>query len=224
MRYKKVKEGQFIKRPNRFIAYASVDGKEEICHVKNTGRLGELLYKGAKVYVEESDNKNRKTKFDLIAVYKGDILYNIDSQAPNKVMEDYIPRFFENVTYVKPECKYKNSRFDFYIEYNGKKAFMEVKGVTLEKNGAMLFPDAPTVRGVKHLDELCECVKEGYEAYAVFVICADSGEYFAPNGETHREFAEKLKRAKESGVNIIALKCTVTKDELQIKERMEVKI
>ncbi len=224
MKYKNVKEGVFLSRPNRFIAIVSIDGKDETVHVKNTGRLGELLLPGARVFLEESDNVNRKTKFDLIAVYKGDVLYNIDSLAPNKVFGEYIEKLFCDVKLIKPEYKYKASRFDFYVEYENKKAFVEVKGVTLEKEGAMLFPDAPTQRGVKHLNELCDCVKEGYEAYAVFVIAADSGDYFAPNKERHAEFAEALKNASESGVRVLAFKCDVKKDAIDIKEFLEVRI
>ncbi|MBQ7875817.1 MAG: DNA/RNA nuclease SfsA [Clostridia bacterium] len=224
MKYKNIKEGLFVKRLNRFIAIVSIDGVEEVVHVKNTGRLGELLVEGVKVFVEESDNPSRKTKYDLISVYKGDVLYNIDSQAPNKVFGEYIAKLFNDVRLIKPECRYKSSRFDFYFEYKDKKAFIEVKGVTLEKDGVMLFPDAPTERGVKHIKELCDCVKEGYEAYAVFVIAADAGMYFTPNEERHKEFAQALKRAKESGVKIIAVNCIVDKDSIKIKDNIEVRI
>lgn len=222
MKYNCVKEGIFLSRPNRFIAHVLIDGKEEIVHVKNTGRCRELLIPNARVFLEKSDNINRKTQYDLIAVYKGDVLYNIDSQAPNKVFGEYINTLFNDVELIKPECTYKNSRFDFYVEYNGKKAFIETKGVTLEEGGVMLFPDAPTERGVKHLKELCECIKDGYEAYVVFVITADGGCYFTPNEKRHKAFAQALKRAKEEGVNILAFKCEVEKDSLKIKEPLEV--
>lgn len=224
MKYKNVKEGIFVKRLNRFVAIVSIDGKDETVHVKNTGRLGELLLPGAHVFLEESDNNNRKTKFDLIAVYKGAVLYNIDSQAPNAVLGEYIKELFCNVKLIKPECKYKSSRFDFYIEYEDKKAFIETKGVTLEKDGVMLFPDAPTERGIKHLNELCECVSEGYEAYAVFVIQANAGEYFTPNKERHAEFAKALKNASENGVKVLAFNCDVKKDALNIKGFLDVRI
>lgn len=224
MKYGKIVQGIFLNRPNRFIANVLIDGREVVCHVKNTGRCRELLREGVRVFLEESNNPNRKTKYDLVAVYKGDVLYNIDSQAPNKVFGEYVTKLFDNVTLVKPECKYKNSRFDFYIEYNDKKAFVEVKGVTLEKDDVMLFPDAPTQRGIKHLNELCECVGEGYEAYAVFVIQADAGKYFTPNSDTHPEFAEALKNAKDKGVNIVALTCRVYPDMLEIKGFLEVRI
>lgn len=224
MKYNNSIEGVFLSRPNRFIAKVSIDGKGEVVHVKNTGRLGELLTPGAKVFLEKSNNPDRKTKYDLIAVYKGEVLYNIDSQAPNKVLEEYITKLFNSVTFIKPECRYKNSRFDFYVEYGGKKAFIEVKGVTLEKEGVMMFPDAPTERGVKHINELCECIKDGYEAYAVFVIQADAGEYFTPNRERHKEFAEALKTAEEHGVKIIALNCIVERDSIKIKDSIEVRV
>ncbi len=224
MKYGKIVQGIFLNRPNRFIANVLIDGREVVCHVKNTGRCRELLREGVRVFLEESNKPERKTKYDLVAVYKGDVLYNIDSQAPNKVFGEYITKLFDNVTLVKPECKYKNSRFDFYVEYDNKKAFVEVKGVTLEKDDVMLFPDAPTQRGVKHLNELCECVGEGYEAYAVFVIQADAGKYFTPNSDTHPEFAEALKNAKDKGVNIVALTCRVYPDMLEIKGFLEVRI
>ncbi len=224
MKYNNVKEGIFVKRLNRFVAVVTVDGKDEVVHVKNTGRLGELLIFGARVFLEESDNKARKTRFDLIAVYKGDVLYNIDSLAPNKVFGEYVEKMFDDIKLIKSEQRYKNSRFDFYVEYEDKKAFIEVKGVTLEKDNVMLFPDAPTERGVKHINELCECVKEGYEAFAVFVIQADCGLYFTPNEERHKEFAESLKRAKECGVNILAVNCIVEKDGIRIKDNIEVRI
>ncbi len=224
MKYKNVKEGIFLSRPNRFIANVLIDGKEEIVHVKNTGRCRELLLEGVKVFLEENDNPSRKTKYDLISVYKGDVLYNIDSQAPNKVFGEYVEKMFADVKLIKPECRYKNSRFDFYVEYEDKKAFVEVKGVTLEEDGVMLFPDAPTERGVKHINELCECVTEGYEAYIVFVIGADAGKYFTPNEARHKEFAQSLKRAKKCGVNVIAVKCKVEKDKIKIKDNVEVRL
>ncbi|MBQ3111219.1 MAG: DNA/RNA nuclease SfsA [Clostridia bacterium] len=224
MKYENITEGVFLSRPNRFIANVLIDGKEEVVHVKNTGRCRELLIPGVKVFLEKSNNIERKTKYDLVAVYKGDVLYNIDSLAPNKVFGEYITSFFKIVKLVKSECKYKNSRFDFYVEYEDKKAFVEVKGVTLEKDGVMLFPDAPTERGVKHLGELCECMKEGYEAYAVFVIAADAGAYFTPNEERHKEFAESLRKAERQGVNVLAFKCTVCKDSINIKDNVEVRL
>ena len=223
MKYKKVVEGIFRDRPNRFIAYVEVNGVTEVCHVKNTGRCKELLVPGVKVYLEESDNPDRKTKYDLISVYKGEKLFNIDSSAPNKVFGEWVKNsdYFKNVTLVKPEKKYGNSRFDFYIEAEDRKIYAEVKGVTLEKDGVLMFPDAPTERGVKHINELVECVKDGFDAYAVFVIQTDEAKYFTPNIETHKEFAVALKNALKNGVKVLCLTCNVTKDEISIKDQID---
>ncbi len=217
MKYENVKSGVFIKRTNRFVAEVLVDGNVEICHVKNTGRLRELLYEGVRVVVNEPRKGGRKTRFDLIGVYKGDVLYNIDSNAPNVVFGEFIGNLFSDVKIVKAEKKYKNSRFDYYVEYGDKKAFIEVKGVTKEVDGVMMFPDAPTQRGVKHVKELCECIKDGYEAYLVFIIQADFGECFAPDEKSHREFKEVLDTAREMGVNILAYRCRIGEDMLEIK-------
>lgn len=226
MIYKNIKPGIFIDRPNRFIANIQIDGKTDVCHVKNTGRCRELLTSGARVFVQQTDNPDRKTKYDLAAVYKGDMLINIDSQAPNKVFGEWLQNggYFADVTTIKPECKFGESRLDFYFEYSGKCAFAEVKGVTLERDGVFLFPDAPTERGVKHIKELCKCVKEGYDAYAVFVIQADRAEYFTPNRETHPEFANELEYAAKHGVKILCLCCTVTQEFLAIREFVPVKL
>lgn len=220
MKYKNIIEGTFIDRPNRFIANIEIDGKAEVCHVKNTGRCREILKPGARVFLSESDNPERKTKFDLIAAYKDGILFNIDSQAPNKVFGEWLETsgYFKNITKIKPECFYKKSRFDFYFEYDGKKAYAEVKGVTLEREGIYLFPDAPTERGVRHLEELCEAHEEGFEAYAVFILQAQNAKMFTPNTETHKEFAEALKKAEKLGVKIFCLDCNVTPDSLEIRE------
>ena len=220
MKYSNILEGRFLDRPNRFIANIEIKGKKEVCHVKNTGRCRELLTEGARVFVQESQNPLRKTKFDLIAVYKNDILFNIDSQAPNKVFGEWLNTsgYFRNLTFTKPECFYKKSRFDFYFEYDGRKAYAEVKGVTLERDGLFLFPDAPTERGVRHLKELCEALDEGYETYAVFILQAEGAKMFSPNSETHREFAEALKYAKDKGVKILCLDCKVTPSTLEAKD------
>ena len=172
MKYENIKKAKFINRPNRFIAHIEIDGKEEVAHVKNTGRCKELLTEGATVYVSESDNPERKTRYDLVKVIKGDRLINMDSQAPNKIFHEWVKKgnLFKNITLIKPESKYKNSRFDFYIEADGKKIFVEVKGVTLEDKGVVRFPDAPTERGVKHINELISALEDGYEAYIAFVI------------------------------------------------------
>lgn len=223
MRYENIKKGKFISRPNRFIAEVEIDGKIEVCHVKNTGRCRELLVQGTTVYVQRSDKAERKTKYDLITVLKGSKLINMDSQAPNKVFGEWVNKFFKNVSLVKPEAKYKNSRFDFYIEADGEKIFVEVKGVTLENDGVVKFPDAPTERGVKHLNELCECIKDGYRAYVFFVIQMEKVKCFMPNRDTHPEFAQALLKAKEHGVNICAVNCRVEPDLLEIRDFVDVR-
>lgn len=226
MEYKNIKQGKFISRPNRFIAYIEIDGKTEICHVKNTGRCKELLIPDATVFVQEFDTDHRKTKYDLISVYKGERLINMDSQIPNKVFHEWIltGNLFEEIAFIKPECKYKNSRFDFYIETMKRKIFVEVKGVTLEENGVALFPDAPTERGVKHINELCQCMEDGYEAYIVFVIQMKDVFYFTPNIKTHEAFGEALKKAMEQGVHILALDCEVTENSIIAGDFVEVKL
>lgn len=225
MQYKNIKKGIFKARPNRFIAIVEIDGKDEVCHVKNTGRCKELFSEGAEVILEESDNLSRKTKYDVIAVYKGFELINVDSQAPNKVFFEWAKKsgYFGEKAFIKPECTYKNSRFDFYIESNERKIFVEVKGVTLEKNREVSFPDAPTLRGVKHIKELAECVKEGVEAYIFFVVQMENVSYFVPNRLTHNEFAEVLFEAEKQGVNIKCVKSFVTENSLEIKDFVEVK-
>lgn len=222
MIYDNIRKAKFIDRPNRFIANIEIDGKIEKCHVKNTGRCKELLVKGAEIYVQESNNKNRKTKYSLISVYKGERLINIDSQAPNKVFQEYLLNggLFQNITAIETERKYNNSRFDFYVEADGKKIFVEVKGVTLEENGVAMFPDAPTERGVKHLKELGECIDEGYEAYVCFIIQMKDVLYFTPNYKTHRIFGETLKSMVKKGVYVLALDCEVTKESLIARNRV----
>lgn len=222
MKYKRVKEGIFISRPNRFIANVTIDGKQEVCHVKNTGRCRELLVPGGLVFLQESDNTARKTKYDLIAVIKDGIIINMDSQAPNQVVKEWLTSFFGEITFLKPEAKYKNSRFDFYIEVNERKIFIEVKGVTLEEDGVALFPDAPTQRGVKHLRELTECVKDGFEAYVIFVVQMENIKYFMPNRNTHPQFAQTLLYAKENGVNVLCLSCATGSDSLCINKSEEI--
>lgn len=226
MKYDNILPAKFISRPNRFIAEIEVEGKCEISHVKNTGRCKELLTPGARVYVQKSDNLSRKTKYDLISVYKGQELINMDSQAPNKVFGEWVSegRFINNLSLIKPECKYKNSRFDFYIEADQRKIFVEIKGVTLEENGVVMFPDAPTERGVKHIRELCECIEDGYEAYIFFIIQMKNCSYFTPNRITHPELADALIEAKKKGVNINALNCIVKPDELKVERFVEIRL
>jgi sugar fermentation stimulation protein len=222
MKYDNIKEGRFIIRENRFIAKVEIDGNVEVCHVKNTGRCKELLTEGATVYVEPSKNPERKTKFSLIGVKKGDLLINMDSQAPNQVVEESINKIFHNVTFYKRESKFLNSRFDFYMEQGNIKSYVEVKGVTLEDNGVVKFPDAPSDRAVKHLDELIKAKKLNYNAYVIFVVQMKGVKYFEPNFETHKAFADKLKEAYENGVEILAYDCVVAKDSLYIDERINI--
>lgn len=224
MKYANIKEGIFIERVNRFIAHIDIDGKVEVCHVKNTGRCKEILVKGCKVFVQEFDSKIRKTKFDLISVYKGNRLINIDSQVPNKMFSEWVKlgNLFKDIKVFKSEVFYKNSRFDFYVEYEDKKAFIEIKGVTLENEGVVLFPDAPTSRGVKHLKELVSAREEGYEAYVIFIVQMEGVKYFTPNYETHKEFGDTLSFCKNNGVNILAFDSVVSKDEIYIKDSVKV--
>lgn len=229
MKYKKMVEAKFIERPNRFVAYCYIDGQIEKVHVKNTGKCKELLVPGYTVYLEESDNQNRQTKYSLIAVKKGNRLINMDSQVTNKMvyesLEDkslVLPGFDEEITLIKPEKTYANSRFDVYIEGKTKKAFIEVKGCTLEIDGVIKFPDAKTERGVKHVRELIEARKDGYLAYIIFVIQMDDVLYFTPNIEMHKEFGDVLKEAEESGVNILAYDSLVEIDNIKLNKPVKV--
>ena len=224
MKYKNIRQGIFLSRPNRFIAYVELDGEVVKCHVKNTGRCKELLIEGVTVFLEEHDNPNRKTKYSLIGVKKGDILINMDSQAPNKVVEEWLKEggLYENPSLVKREKTYGNSRFDFYVEAGEKRCFIEVKGVTLEEEQIAKFPDAPTERGIKHIKELCDCRKDGYEAYIIFVIQLKGIVKFEPNIQTQPEFQQALVKAKRAGVHILAYDCLVTQDELWIDQKIDV--
>lgn len=224
MTYGTVIQGHFLKRPNRFIAHVETQDGIQICHVKNTGRCRELLVPGAVVYLEESPNPNRKTKYDLIAVEKGDLLINMDSQAPNQVAEEYLPRLFPDITGWRREFTWGSSRFDFRVETPEKTWFMEVKGVTLEENGVVLFPDAPTQRGVKHLRELCLCQEEGYGACVLFVVQMSGVRYFTPNRHTHLEFAQALEEAALQGVRLEAVDCLVTPQSLIPGEPVEIRL
>ena len=218
MHYSKIQRATFLRRPNRFIAHIEVDGREEVCHVKNTGRCRELLTDRATIYVEHHDNPNRKTKYSLIAVEKDDLLINMDSQAPNKVVGEWLleKEPFGKVKLLKPECTYGSSRFDFYLETEAEKIFIEVKGVTLEEDGIVRFPDAPTERGVKHLEELCACVEAGYKAAVIFVVQMEGMQHFEPNDKTHPQFGEALRQARKAGVEVLAYECKVTPSSLEI--------
>ena len=230
MTYKNIVSGRFISRPNRFIAKVNINGQQETVHVKNTGRCKELLIPGCKVFLAPSENPNRKTKFDLIAVIKKtenkEILINMDSQIPNLAAVEWLKKgtLFSKEALIKREVTFKNSRFDLYIEDDGRKAFIEVKGVTLENNGTAMFPDAPTIRGVKHINELIEATKEGYEAYVLFVIQMRGAKEFKPNNKTHKEFGEALKRAYASGVKILAYDCNVTPSTIEINSPIKTNI
>jgi len=226
MIYANTTVGIFIQRPNRFIAHVEVDGEIVVAHVKNTGRCKELLYPGAKVILQKSNNPERKTPYDLIAVWKDNRLVNVDSQAPNKVFFDHLQsgQYIDGITLIKPEAKCGGSRFDFYVETIERKIFIEVKGVTLEQDGVVLFPDAPTERGVKHLNELARCVCKGYDAQAVFIIQMNDVRYFTPNNKTHPAFGEALVAAEKAGVTVVALDCVVTPDSMVIRNPVPIKL
>ena len=231
MNYKKIVEATFIERPNRFIAYCKINEIIEKIHVKNTGRCRELLIPNCTVYLEESDNPNRKTKYSLIAVQKGNRLINMDSQVPNKVVQEalinktiVLPGLDEEITFIKSEKTYGNSRFDIYLESKNKKAFIEIKGVTLEEDGVVLFPDAKTERGVKHIKELIEAKKDGYHSYVVFVVQMKDVKYFTPNIKMHKELGDALIEAQNAGVNILAYDCEVTPNSIEIKDEVNVKL
>lgn len=226
MRYDNIHKGKFLSRPNRFIANVEIDGKAEVCHVKNTGRCKELLIEGCTVWLEHSDSASRKTAFDLVAVEKGDRLINMDSQAPNKAVGEWLREkmpFGESFS-VYPEKKYGNSRFDFYLESQDRKIFMEVKGCTLEKDGVVLFPDAPTLRGVKHIEELSHCLDEGYESYIMILVQMSDVKYFTPNYDTHPEFGEALEKASRKDVKILCYDCNVTHDSMTVGKPVKVKL
>lgn len=215
MKYKKTVQGKFHSRPNRFIAHVWLDGRLETVHVKNTGRCRELLLPDAPVILQKSDNPARKTKYDLISVYKENLGWvNIDSQAPNKVMKEWLLK--QNYTLVRPEYAYGKSRLDFYMEKGNEKYLMEVKGCTLEIDGVGYFPDAPTERGIKHLNELARAAGEGFFSIAAFVVQMEGIHEVRANVATHKEFGEALERAKEAGVKVVCMECRVTEDTLEI--------
>lgn len=216
--YTDVTEGRFVSRPNRFIAHVDIDGRREVCHVKNTGQCRELLVPDARVWLQKNDSPTRRTKYDLIAVQKGELLINMDSQAPNRVFGEYLEAggIFGRPDLIRPETVFGSSRFDFYVEAGQRRAFCEVKGVTLEENGVARFPDAPTERGRKHLRELIRCVEAGFEAWAVFVAQMSGMRYFEPNAVTDPDFAAALSEAVAAGVNLLVLECRVTPESLEI--------
>lgn len=230
MRYENVTEGVFLSRPNRFIAKVLVDGEEETVHVKNTGRCKELLVPNCRVYLERSANPARKTAYDLVTVEKaayGDQparLINMDSQAPNRLFEEWARagHFLPDLTLLRPETKWGSSRFDFYWERGDRKGFVEVKGCTLERDGRTYFPDAPTERGVKHLEELIAARAEGYETAVCFVIQMSEVRSFSPNDETHPAFGAALRRAAASGVAVLAYECDVRVGEVRMTKEVPI--
>ena len=224
MRYTNIVEATFINRPNRFIAYCELDSETVKCHVKNTGRCKELLIPGAKVFLYVSDNPERSTKYDLIAVMKGDRLINMDSQVPNDVATEGLRRIpmFSDVTEIRREFRYGNSRIDIMASDTENKYLIEVKGVTLEKDGIAMFPDAPTERGAKHLRELISSKEDGYVPCVLLVIQMEDVIRFEPNMVTDPMFSGTLKEAKDSGVNVLAYTCRVTPDSLELSDPVEV--
>ena len=230
MKYKNIKAAEFISRPNRFIAKVRIDGNEETVHVKNTGRCRELLTEGCTVYLEESDNPNRKTKYDLVAVEKlrsgkPPLLVNMDSQIPNSTAEEWLRKgeLFSTQAVIRREFTYGESRFDFRIEDGGKVSFLEVKGVTLENDGTASFPDAPTERGVKHIHELIRAHREGFGAYILFVVQMKEIRGLRPNDATHRAFGDALRLAEREGVKILAYDCIVTPDSMTIDKPIPIR-
>ena len=223
MKYDNIQKGTFISRSDRFTALIDI-GSIEKCHIKSTGRLSEILVEGADVFVEEKYSPSRKTKHDVISAYKRDRLINIDSLAPNALVYSYLPILFPEVKYIKPEAVFHNSRFDFYVETDKDKIFIEVKGVTQEDNFVAMFPDAPTLRGLKHIYELCDCIDNGYMAYILFIIQTENISLFVPNNSIQPLFGDALKHASDKGVNILAFDCNVKPREININNSVRVEL
>ena len=225
MHYNTMVPGTFLSRPNRFIAHIEINGKAEICHVKNTGRCRELLPPGAQVWCLDAASPTRKTRYDLICVQKGDRLINMDSQAPNAAVKEWLSAGgLGKIDNLRPETTRGASRFDFSFTKDGKSCFMEVKGVTLETEGICAFPDAPTQRGVKHLQELAALAKQGYGAYVLFVIQMSDVNYLHPNDATDPAFGAALRQAADAGVQILAMDCTVTPDTMTLRQPVPVQL
>ena len=225
MRYKNMVSGTFLARPNRFIAHVEIHDTLEVCHVKNTGRCKELLPAGAKVWCQRSDNPARKTKFDLITVKKGDRLINMDSQAPNAAVKEWLlSGGLGEIENLKAESVHGDSRFDFSFTREGKSCFLEVKGVTLESDGVCAFPDAPTERGTKQLKGQTQAAKDGYGAYVLFVIQMADVKYLHPNDATDPAFGMALREAAANGVTVLAVDCAVTEDRMEIRLPVPVKL
>lgn len=226
MIYENIRPAIFIHRPNRFVANIELEGRPVVCHVKNTGRCRELLVPGARIMVQEFSSPSRKTPCDLISVWKGERLINMDANAPNKVFGEFLAAGGLGFApdYIKPEFTRGDSRFDFYFQAGGRKALAEIKGVTLEENGVVRFPDAPTERGLKHLRGLIRAASEGFDAYAVFIVQMENVKWFEPNRATHPAFAEALSAAAGAGVKILAFDCAVTENSLTVRKPVDVRL
>lgn len=230
MIYNNIVKALFKNRPNRFIAECDINNENVIVHVKNTGRCRELLVKDTEVYLEYFPDTERKTKYDLITVNKMGRLINMDSSAPNKAVYETLQtgkdilHINEPLTYIKMEQKYKQSRFDVYAETKNNKIFAEIKGVTLEENNIVMFPDAPTERGVKHIMELIDAKENGYNTYIIFVIQMQNPAYFTPNYKTHAEFGKALQYAQSKGVNILAYDCIITENSIDLNNQIDIKL
>ncbi len=231
MKYHHIVPAKFLRRVNRFIAYVEIDGKETVVHVKNTGRCKELLIPGCTVYLERSDNPNRKTQYDLVTVEKirpgkSPLTVNMDSQAANEIAAEWLKKdlLFSSDAVIRREVFYGDSRFDFYIEDSDRKAFLEVKGVTLEQDGVAAFPDAPTDRGIKHLRELTDSLKKGYEAYVLFIVQMKEISVLHPNDGTHKAFGDALRNAAKSGVRVLAVDCIVSPQEVYADQFVPVEL
>lgn len=225
MRYENMVSGIFLARPNRFIAHVQIDGQEEVCHVKNTGRCRELLPVGARVWCQKSSNPNRKTKYDLVAVQKGHRIINMDSQAPNIAAGEWLRGGgLGELAELKAESTHGDSRFDFSFLLDGKRCFLEVKGVTLENDGVCAFPDAPTERGAKHLKGLTQAAKDGHGAFVLFVIQMPDVKYLHPNDVTDPAFGAALREAAQNGVTVLAMDCAVTEDTMNLRLPVLVKL
>ena len=224
MRYENVYEGRFLLRPNRFIALVDLEGETRRCHVPNTGRLRELLLPGVRAWCQFHPEPGRKTAWTLIAVERDGVVVNLDSQAPNHVAEEFLPRLFPSLLHYRREVTWGRSRFDFFVETAAGPWFMEVKGVTLEEDCVALFPDAPTQRGVKHLEELCRCQEEGFRACVLFVVQMADVKCFCPNRQTDPDFAAALEEAAACGVDIRVMDCLVTPDSMTIRNPVPVEL
>lgn len=225
MLYSRMYPATFLRRPNRFVAHVELEGKEVVCHVKNTGRCRELLVPGCRVWCHRADNPNRKTGYDLICVEKGSRLINMDSQAPNAAVGQWLcAGGLGEIANLRPEYTYGDSRFDFAFDRGGKPCLLEVKGVTLEQDGVCAFPDAPTQRGTRHLLGLTQAARAGFEAYVLFVIQMSDVRYLRPNDETDPAFGAALRQAAENGVRILAMDCAVTPESMTLRNPVEIRL